>query len=1043
MLYPAYTFKELEPQILDYWDTQKILPKRRRQNKKGPKFYFLEGPPYTSGHIHLGHAWNMALKDMVLRYKRMNGFNVWDRMGYDMHGLPTEQKVMVKLNLKDKQDIEKLGLKKFQRECKKFCIEMMKKMNDDFIRLGSTLDFSNPYQPIQKEYMGAEWWLIKKAHEKGRLYQGLRTMHWDAATQSSVAKHELEYKMITDTSIYMKFPHKTKANTYFLIWTTTPWTIPLNLAIMANPELEYVEVQVNSEVWILAKELLPSVMEKLGIDNYKIMKELKGSALEGQSYTHPLHIEQYLPPEIKKNKKVFTILLSSEYVTATDGTGLVHCAPGCGPEDYEVGHQYYIPPFNCVNEAGLFDNFGPFTGWRAKLDDKKFIEVIDASASLLFKENYVHEYPHGERSHAPVIFRTTKQWFFKVEDLREKMLHANEHICWQPQGGRNAFTSWLENLRDNSITKQRYWGTAVPIWQAGEKDYIVVGSVEELEILSGTKVKEMHIPDIDKIKITKDGKTYTRIPDVLDVWIDAGTASWNCLDYPGDAETFQKLFPADFILEGKDQIRGWFNLLMVASFLAFDKPSFKSVYMHGFVTDTSGVKMSKSLGNIISPYEIIDKHGADVLRYYACQTSVGEDMNFSWEECAQKQRNLNILWNLHKLLITLSIENKMNPYKMPKRVQKVLDLEERYIISKLHSTIKKVTELMEKYRLDEAIAPLEQLFLSISRTYVQMVREKSSVGDEEDKEKVLYTLGQVLLETIKLLCIVTPFLAEAMYLNLKAEFKLKEKSISHFSWPTYDAKKIDAQLESHLEAAQDIIQAALHAREKAKLGLRWPVQEIVVMSTKPSVAELIVGLRSILTTQINAKKVRIADKIPGLTMKVKPEHGKIGPAFGNLSPSIINILLGTSPETIIGNFERDGFYIMKVNGKEVKLTPDMIKIERSVPVPFIESEFDGGMVYLNTSRTIELEGEGFSREVMRNVQQLRKSVGLQKWDRIVLVLKTSATMKPLMEKWSKDIEQKVGADEVQILAHDPAQKYGHSSEFTVKKEVFKVWIKKV
>ncbi len=1042
MLYPAYNFKELEPQILEYWKKKKIVEKKRKKNKDGQKFYFLEGPPYTSGHIHLGHAWNMALKDMVLRYKRMQGYKVWDRMGYDMHGLPTEQKVMARLNLKDKQDIEHFGLKKFQKECKNFCLEMMEKMNEDFIRLGATLDFSDPYQPITKEFMQAEWWLIKQAYEKGRLYQGLRTMHWDAATQSSVAKHELEYKTITDTSIYMKFPHKTRANTYFLIWTTTPWTIPLNLAIMANPDLTYVEVQAGKEIWILAKELVPAVLQKAALLDYSILREYPGSQLEGQAYIHPLHIELYLPPELQKNPKLFTILLTTEYVTATDGTGLVHCAPGCGPEDYEVGHLNHIPPFNCVNEAGLFDDFGPFSGWRAKADDKKFIDAIEESGSLIYKQQYVHEYPHGERSHQPVIFRTTKQWFFKVEDLREKMLRANEEVHWQPLGGKNAFTSWLENLRDNSITKQRYWGTAVPIWQAGENDFLVVGSLQELESLSGKKVREMHIPDIDRIKIKKDGKTYTRIPDILDVWIDAGTASWNCLDYPGNKELFQKLFPADFILEGKDQIRGWYNLLMVASFLAFDKPSFKNVYMHGFVTDVSGVKMSKSLGNIISPYEVIDKHGADVLRYYMCQTTAGEDINFSWEECAQKQRNLNILWNLHKLLITLAKENKMNPYKMPTRVQRKLDLEERYIISKLHSTIKKVTELMEAYRLDECIAPLEQLFLSISRTYVQMVREKSSVGEEEEKEKVVYTLGYVLLKTLTMLSAIAPFISDAIYLNLQEEFKLKEKSLSHYNWPAFDAAKIDVQLETHLEAAQEIIQAALHAREKAKLGLRWPVQELVVMSTKPSVAELIVGLRSILAAQINAKNVRIADNLPGLTMKVKPEFGKIGPAFGNLSPSIIHLLMGTSPETIVGNMERTGFYVLAVDGKEVKLTKEMVAIERSVPLPFIESEFSGGMVYLNISRTLELESEGYAREVMRKVQQLRKDAGLQKWDRINLIVKASATMKPLLERWSKDIEQKVGADEILVVTEEPTQRYEHASEFTVKKEQFAVWLGK-
>ncbi len=1043
MLYPNYNFKELELQILNYWKKKKIVEKKRKKNKNGQKFYFLEGPPYTSGHIHLGHAWNMALKDMLLRYKRMRGFKVWDRMGYDMHGLPTEQKVMAKLNLKDKQDIITFGLKKFQKECKNFCVDMMKKMNEDFIRLGATLDFSDPYQPITKEFMQAEWWLIKQAFNKGRLYQGLRTMHWDAATQSSVAKHELEYKTITDTSIYMKFPHKTRANTYFLIWTTTPWTIPLNLAIMVNPDLKYVEVQANAQIWILAKDLVEKVMGKAGIDNYKIIKEYVGSVLEGEPYFHPLHIEHYLPTALAENKKVFTVLLSAEHVTASDGTGLVHCAPGCGPEDYEVGHFYHIPPFNCVNEAGLFDNFGPFSGWRAKLDDKKFIEAIDASGHLLFKEAYVHEYPHGERSHAPVIFRTTKQWFFKVEDLKEKMLRANEDIYWHPQGGKNAFTSWLENLRDNSITKQRYWGTAVPIWQAGENDYIVVGSLQELETLSGKKIKEMHIPDIDKIIIKKQGKVYTRVPDVLDVWIDAGTASWNCLDYPGDKQLFEKLFPADFILEGKDQIRGWFNLLMVASFLAFDQLSFKNVYMHGFVTDVSGVKMSKSLGNIISPYEVIDKHGADVLRYYTCQTCAGEDINFSWEECVQKQRNLTILWNLHKLLITLAKENNLNPYKMPKRATRKLGLEERYIISKLHTTVKEVTALLESYKLDEVIAPLEQLYLTLSRTYIQIVREKSSVGDDKEKEKVIYTLGYVLLETLKMVAIIAPFISEAMYLNLKEEFKLKEWSISHFEWPMCDMAKIDAQLETHLEAAQEMIQAALHAREKAKLGLRWPVQEVLVISATPEVAELIVGLKSILLSQINAKDIRVVDTIAGISIQVKPIHSVLGPAFGNLTPQII-AQIGLMDGKIIANaLQRDGFVMVRMNDQDVKVTKEMLTVERIVPAPFIESVFNAGSVYVNTVRSIDLEAEGYAREVMRNVQQLRKDSGLQKWDKIELVLRTSATIKPLLEKWSADLAQKVGAQNIEIVTQEPAQTFEHSNEFTVKNEKFGAWIRKV
>ncbi|NQV91369.1 isoleucine--tRNA ligase, partial [Candidatus Woesearchaeota archaeon] len=787
MKYESYNHAEIEPEILKFWEEKKIVEKLRERNKHGEKFYFLKGPPYTSGRIHLGHAWNMALKDMVLRYKRMKGFKVWDRMGYDMHGLPTEVKVMKKFNLKNKEAIEEFGVKKFTEECGKYCVEMMGYMNDDFKRVGATLDFTDPYQPISQSFMEAEWWLIKKAHEKGRLYQGLRTMHWDAATQTSVAKHELEYKSVTDTSIFVKFQLVEKPNTYFIIWTTTPWTIPLNLAVMVNPELDYVDVDADGETWIVAKNLVESVMKKAEVGNHKILREFKGEEMEGWTYHHPLNLKQNLPEDLQQNPKLYSVLLTKEYVDDSAGTGLVHSAPGCGPEDYEVGHKNGIPPFNCVNEGGFFENFGSLTGLKAKTDDKKFITEIEKSGALIAKEPYTHDYPYGERSKEPVIFRTTKQWFFKVEDLKEKMLAANEDIIWNPKAAKNAYKSWLENLRDNSITKQRYWGTAVPIWSCKETDeHIVVGSVKELEELSGQKVTSMHIPDIDHITITKDGKTFKRMPDVLDVWIDAGTVSWNCLRYPEIKEDFEEMFPADFILEGKDQIRGWFNLLMVASMLAFEKPSFKNVVMHGFINDNSGVKMSKSLGNIIQPFELIDKHGADTLRFYTCQTSAGMDLNFSWEEAAHKSRGISILWNVHKLLINLGREQGIKPFELDAtKMHEAMGAEEKYIVSKLHSTIKKVGDLMDNYRIDEIIAPLEDLFLEISRTYIQMVRDKSTMGSTKEKQVVVYTLATTVFELLKMFQLVAPFSCEAMFQNFKEEFGFKEESISHLGWPKY------------------------------------------------------------------------------------------------------------------------------------------------------------------------------------------------------------------------------------------------------------------
>lgn len=1040
MKYESYNPAEIEPEMLKFWEEHKIVEKLRERNKNGEKFYFLKGPPYTSGRIHLGHAWNMALKDMVLRYKRMKGFKVWDRMGYDMHGLPTEQKVMKKFELKNKEDIEKFGIKKFTEECGKFCVEMMGYMNTDFKRIGATLDFTDPYQPITQSFMESEWWLIKTAYEKGRLYQGLRTMHWDAATQTSVAKHELDYKSVTDTSIFVKFQLVEKPNTYFIIWTTTPWTIPLNLAVMVNPELDYVDVDADGETWIVAKSLVESVMKKAEIDQHKILREFKGEEMEGWTYHHPLNLKQYLPDDLQQNPKLYAVLLSKEYVDDSAGTGLVHCAPGCGPEDYEVGHKNGIPPFNCVNEGGFFENFGSLTGLKAKTDDKKFITEIEKSSALIAKQPYTHDYPYGERSKEPVIFRTTKQWFFRVEDLREKMLAANEEIMWNPVTAKNAYRSWLEHLRDNSITKQRYWGTAVPIWTCKETDeHIVVGSVKELEKLSGQKVASMHIPDIDKIQIQKDGKIFKRMPDVLDVWIDAGTVSWNCLRYPEIKEDFEEMFPADFILEGKDQIRGWFNLLMIASMLAFEKPSFKNVVMHGFINDNSGVKMSKSLGNIIAPFELISKHGADTLRLYTCQTSAGADLNFSWDEAANKSRGISILWNVHKLFINLCNEQGIKPFALDEtKMREAMGAEEKYIVSKLHSTIKRVTELMEAYHLDEIIAPLEELFLEISRTYIQMVRDKSTLGSQREKEVVAYTLATTILETLKMCQLVIPFVCEAMYQNFKEEYWFKEESISHFGWPKYSQELIDKEIESQMELAGQVITSGAHAREKAKLGLRWPIKELVIVSTNSNVERTVNDLKEIMKGQLNTKEVRVVHKMEGLKVTVKPNPGTIGKAFGKLAPTIMKHL--SAHEKEVATALDSGRYTFAIESQEIEITKEMLHVSREAPVGYTMAEFKQGIVYVNTERTVALESEGYAREVSRQVQQQRKDASLERIDQITLSIDTSNEMKEMLSSHLEDMKDKVGAVTLEFGIGSEGME---ESEFKVKGHEFKIWFKKI
>lgn len=652
MKFPDYTAQQLELQILEFWKKNKIIESLRKRNKKGKKFYFLDGPPYTSGKFHLGHAWNYALKDITLRYKRMHGFNVWDRNGFDVHGLPTEHKVMDKFGLKTKEDILKFGLDKFMQECEKFCLEMAEVMTKDLQRMGVTVDASNPYMALKPEFMEGEWALIKKAWENERLYFGEKVLTWCQYCETAVAKHECEYQKIKDTSIYVKFSLKKKSDEYLVIWTTTPWTIPFNLAVMAGPDIDYVKIQVGREKWIVAKSLVGKILSLIMAEKSKILEEFKGKKLEGVEYSHPF--EKIIPTYAelkKKHPQVHTVILSKEFVDTSTGTGLVHSAPGCGPEDQEACKPYNIPPFNPIAENGLFpESLGLFAGLRAKVNDSYFIEALEKEHALLKKMKVEHEYPHCWRCRNPVVFRITHQWFFKVEDLRDKMLKGNKRVHWVPETAKNAYEAWVSGLKDNSISRQRYWGTPLPIWRCAKcNGFKVIGSRQELKKEAGKIPANLHLPWIDQVQIkcNKCKQRMNRVPDVIDVWVDAGTASWNCLD--NDPQKIKEWFPADFISEAKEQTRLWFSMLSIVSYIYFGKNSFKNVYVYGMLNDFQGQKMSKSLGNVISPYELIDKHGVDVMRFYMCQNKAGQDITFTWDECKAKMRSLLVLWNTHKI----------------------------------------------------------------------------------------------------------------------------------------------------------------------------------------------------------------------------------------------------------------------------------------------------------------------------------------------------------------------------------------------------------
>ncbi len=1028
---------QFEPEILAFWERTRAHDKARKANKGGKPFYFLDGPPYTSGKVHLGTAWNKALKDSVLRYKRMRGLDVWDRAGYDMHGLPIEHAVEKELGLKNKDEIEKFGVEPFVKACESFATKNLLLMNKDFQRLGVWMDFENAYQSITNEFMEGEWWLIRQAHEKGRLYEGKRTMTWCARCASAVAKHELEYKQVSDNSIFVKFKVKGKSNEYLIIWTTTPWTIPFNLGIMVHPDFDYVKVQVVDEVWIVAKELA-SVIEKEAGKKFEIIKEMKGKALKGTGYIHPF---AGFIPELKTLKKmhpnVHTVVLTEEYVSLEAGSGLVHMAPGCGPEDYEVGHRNDIPPFNSLSEDGTFpESMGKFAGLKAKKDDKEFVEALREAGALIASGRIDHDYAHCWRCKEPLIYRTTMQWFFRIEDLKEKMREANRNIYWVPEfaGSRN-FDAWLENLRDNSITKQRYWGTALPIWRCEKcRDYSVVASAKELERLGGKIPKNLHKPWIDEVTIKcKCGGTKRRIPDVLDVWIDAGSTSWNSLDYPAKKALFEKLYPADFILEGIDQIRGWFNLLMVASMIAIEKPSFKAVYMHGFINDSLGRKMSKSLGNYILPEEVIGKYGADTLRYYMIGgASPGIDVNYNFEDMKVKYRNLILLWNLHNYLLNYADEKTG-------RAKSEYSAEEHYIISKMNSTIQKVTELFEEYRMNEVPWAIEELFLELSRMYVQITREKIS---SEEKGVVVHTLHEVLIATLKLFAPIAPFITEQIYQNLKAKFGLKEESIHHFPWPKADKEKINKKLEEDMALVFEVLQGAFAAREKAQRGIRWPLKELIIVTKDERTRKAAESLKDIIKKQLNVRNVAIDVKHKDIKPIVKANFAKIREQFGDDASAIIQELAKRAPDVILQHLEK-GTTGVNANGKVHTLGREHFIIEKEIPKQYSHADIPGGVAMLNKELTPELEEEGYLREVIRRIQNLRKESGMKKEDKINLYIKAQTALKKTLAKYENEIMQKAGIKKIEVSESSPVKPYKNTAKDKIKAYEIEMWVERV
>ncbi|MEK6910210.1 MAG: isoleucine--tRNA ligase [Nanoarchaeota archaeon] len=834
-----------EALIRAFWEKNRVYEKCKKMNAKGKKFYFMDGPPYATGSIHMGTALNKILKDIAMRSKRQQGYDVFDRPGYDTHGIPIEFQVEKEIGSTGKQDIEKHGVKEFIEKCKNYATKHIDIMNKQFENLGVWMDFKNPYITLNDEYIEAIWYAFKQAHEKKLLYLGKYPVHICTRCATAVAYNEIEYGKKTDKSVYVKFPLKDKKNTHLIIWTTTPWTLPGNTGVMVNPDVNYQEIETsNGEKWIIAKDLVSKLMGEIGF-GFTVKSEMLGKKMKDWKYENPLSAHLAV-----KTKNAYKVVLSSRYVTTEDGTGLVHCAPGHGKEDYEVGKENGLDIICPVNiEGKMTSEAGKYQGMKAKEANEQIIKDLEESGKLVYIKNYEHEYPLCWRDKSPLLMVAQPQWFLKISQIQKELMKENDKTYWVPDYMKLRMKAWLEGIGDWPISRQRYWGTPLPIWvdesdlENGER--IVVGSIDELRKLSGKKKIGMHKPDIDEITIKgKNGKVLKRVPEVLDVWFDSGVSSWAALGYPQNKENFKKYWPADLNIEGKDQFRGWWNSQLILSYIAFGKKPFDAVQVHGMVLDIGKKKMSKSLGNFISPETVIEKYGRDYLRYYFAKFSKGEDFSYKEDEFREINKVVTILKNINNYLSQLE-----------KKKGKTA-IEDKWILSRFYSVLKKSTEYYNLYRFPDALQCIEEfLVFDLSRTYIQMTRERS--------EETYSTLNEIMKGLLQMLAPIIPYLTESIWREMNENKIVKEESVHLSGWPKFEKKKVDEELEGEMKTVLKAIEVGLSERDKAKIGLKWPLADVTLELDENLGDEL----KEIIARQLNVKKVSIK-KVKGKEIKV-------------------------------------------------------------------------------------------------------------------------------------------------------------------------------
>ncbi len=1041
----SYNASEIEETIQEYWKKEQVFEKTRELRSSAEDFFFVDGPPYTTGTIHLGTAWNKIIKDSMLRYTRMCGRNVIARAGYDMHGLPIEVRVEQELGFSSKKDIETFGIGKFIDKCRDFAGKNKDLMSEQFRRLGVWMDFDDPYQTINPEYIEAAWWTLKRAHEEGRLEKGYRVVNWCPRCATAIADAEVEYWDETDPSIYVKFPINDRDGEYLVIWTTTPWTLPANVAVAVHPDIVYARVEAKknstSEILWMAEELVEPVLRSGRYQDYSILEKRPGEDMTEFTYRSPP--DSVVPLQREISHRVVT----ADFV-ALENTGLVHIAPGHGWDDYLLGCSEGLDIVCPVDPCGNFtEDAGVLSGMFIKAADPVVLEEL--GDHLLARDSVVHRYGHCWRCKTPIIFRATEQWFLKASELKDRMLEEVKEVTWFPDwAGSARFHDWIKEARDWCISRQRYWGIPIPIWQCRAcGDTRVFGTMRELGEASGSTLTDPHRPYVDQVMVRcRCGGEMYRVEDIFDVWFDSAVASWATLRFPGHREDFDRLWPADFITEGQDQTRGWFYSQLGASTIAFDRPPYRSVLMHGFALDAEGRKMSKSFGNVVTPEEVIGQMGVDVLRLYVLSSNAPwDDLKFNWDGVRTVNRAINIFWNVYRFPLPYMILDGFSPRAVDGRwdgsyidsVFSSLCSEDRWIISRLNSIAAEVDGSMRERQLHRATRSLVSFVLEdLSRWYVQLVRPRMWLeGESVEKEHACETIYYVMRRTCTLLSPFVPHITEEMYRNLRIAGD--PESVHMLDWVGGDSALTDPKLEQAMEYVRSFDEAQANARQAGKRKLRWPVGECVVLTESEELAAAIEGLNDICRDRANARTVRaVTGHWEKIGLKAEPVMKSLGPSFGKRAPRVRELILAADGNTLKSAFDRGETVRLDDGEESYEISASQVAFSEALPETVFSAPMNGGTVYVDVTLTPGLESEGYAREVIRRIQEMRRQLDLNVEDyiRADACISDGRVSALVGEMWRDGIREEVRAKSLTIRSpgvDSPEKEWDLSTEWEI------------